>query len=180
MTDTSSNTQNELQYYKDYTNPRLNGPGCWFTIHTLAFYAKTKEEKHSFVNTMTTIANYFPCLKCRKHALEYIEKHPIQQAIDKKDGLFIWTWKFHNSVNYKLGKHIMSYELAYKIYSELTENDEEEKVCSEECSGEKSEDKEEKVKKEEIKKDVKKEVNKKVNTKEGAKKKHKPYYLEAK
>jgi hypothetical protein len=46
-------------------------------------------------------------------------------------GLFIWTWKFHNAVNTRLRKPVMSWDTAYSLYSELQNNNN--LVCSKTC-----------------------------------------------
>jgi hypothetical protein len=93
------------------------GPGTWNAIHTLAFYAKTKEEQASAAYAIRTLCRHFPCKSCRQHAHDYIKTHPIDS-----NNLFKWTWKFHNAVNKNLNKPTMSYKIAYDYYTNIKQN----------------------------------------------------------
>lgn len=50
----------------------------------------------------------FPCEKCKSHFEYYLKLHPLAKYPD----LSKWVWAFHNSVNKKLDKPIISYETA--------------------------------------------------------------------
>lgn len=129
-----SENNDEMIYYKDITNPNYVGPGTWHVIHTIAFHAKTVEAQKNAIKTITFICNNFPCETCRGHAQEYIKKNPMENNLmkEKKElSMFLWTWTFHNAVNYKIGKHIMSWDVAVMLYSPAKEH----KLCSKECSG---------------------------------------------
>lgn len=150
----NNNEQNEMSYYKDITNPKYVGPGVWYVIHSVAYYANTLADQKNAIKTITFICDHFPCPKCRKHAQEYIKENPMEnylmkQVKDVKEtkelSLFIWTWKFHNAVNYtRLGKHVMSFEVAKLLYAPVKEQ----KLCSKDCSGDKEGSKHKKHKKE--------------------------------
>jgi len=124
--------------FKDHTDPEYVGPGTWNSIHRLAFKARTKHLQQNFVETMKEICQSFPCVNCQYHCSEYIKNHPIEEfvdiSIDINDeklplGLFVWSWKFHNSVNARLKKPLMSWDTAYNLYS-----DDSHLVCSETCN----------------------------------------------
>lgn len=132
-----------LDEFKDQTDPTYVGPGTWNVIHRLAFAATTKDQQEEFINTMTKICSGFPCGVCRGHCTEYLELNPMREYLgikimmDDKElelGLFLWTWKFHNAVNFRIGKPIMSWDTAYNLYS-----DSESLVCSSVCAGTKTE-----------------------------------------
>jgi hypothetical protein len=112
-------------------NPTYIGPGTWNVIHMLAFQAKTKPKQDAFIITMKTICNHFPCEVCRKHAKSYLKQNPIEEYKNvsyqniKGVGMFVWTWKFHNAVNYRIGKNSMSWEAAYSIFKSNNESCEE-------------------------------------------------------
>ena len=106
------------------TNPSYVGPGTWNVIHSLAIMAHTQQEQEAFILTMNKIAASFPCHLCREHTLQYIKTFPMEDYknayINNKEeklGMFIWTWKFHNAVNHRIGKTIMDWETAYQLYS---------------------------------------------------------------
>lgn len=128
-----------LADYKDTTDPKYIGPGTWNVIHRTAFKAQTSALQTCFVNYMKEICHNFPCTVCRGHCTEYIKNHPLEDYLntviemgDKKLslGMFIWSWRFHNAVNARLKKPIMSWDTAYNLYSES-----EGLVCSKECLG---------------------------------------------
>jgi hypothetical protein len=48
------------------------------------------------------------------------------------NGIFVWTVNFHNKVNYRIGTHIMSLEVAEKLYD--IKKGKRDKPCSKECS----------------------------------------------
>lgn len=105
------------------------GPGYWSVLHTIAFYAHSKEEQLAAVNTIKLLINKFPCQTCREHAQKYLKKHPIEKYIGVKIktgerlGLFVYLWKFHNFVNHRLQKPIVSYEFAYEMYKNIDKDD---------------------------------------------------------
>lgn len=124
--------------FKDHTDPEYVGPGTWNTIHRLAYVAKTKEQQKCFAGTMNEICSGFPCFNCQYHCAEYIRNHPMSEYMNMLVevngeklplGLFLWSWKFHNAVNARLKKPIMTWDTAYNIYS-----DNNNLVCSKSCS----------------------------------------------
>jgi hypothetical protein len=132
----SANDSN-MNKYKDITDPEYVGPGTWNVIHRLSFNARTNDAQLSFITIMNEICKGFPCPVCRGHCSEYIKNHPIEEYLnvtmdidDKKLnlGIFIWGWKFHNAVNKRLNKQIMTWDTAYNFYS-----DSDSSVCSSVC-----------------------------------------------
>ena len=126
----------ESNIEKNQANPKYIGPGTWNVIHTLAYNANTIAEKQSFVNHMKIICRQFPCDTCRGHCKEYIKQNPMEEYFDvitegRELGLFTWTWQFHNAVNHRIGKPLMSWDMAYHLYSQLGDKE----MCSKDCSG---------------------------------------------
>ena len=126
-----------LSDYKDHTDPKYVGPGTWNVIHRRAYNATTTKLQIIFIEFMKDICYGFPCVVCKDHCTEYIKNHPMEEYtgvsinINGKPvllGLFIWTWKFHNAVNARLKKPIMSWNTAYNLYSTT-----EVLVCSKNC-----------------------------------------------
>ncbi|MEM2986862.1 MAG: Erv1/Alr family FAD-linked sulfhydryl oxidase [Nitrososphaerota archaeon] len=122
----------EISKSKD---PKYIGPGTWSVIHRLAYHARTLDQQLRFIQVMKDICQWFPCESCREHCLKYIKENPMENYLNlmvKVNGeflpipMFLWTWEFHNNVNRKLSKEILSWKVACKIYSELECND----VCS--------------------------------------------------
>jgi len=126
-----------LSDYRDYTDPKYTGPGTWNVIHRTAYNAQTHEQQLQFIIFMKLICKGFPCKICKGHCTEYIASHPMEDYLDvlieiegKKLalGLFIWSWKFHNAVNARLNKPLMTWDTAYNLFS-----DTESLVCSKHC-----------------------------------------------
>lgn len=123
--------------FKDRTDPKYIGPGTWSVIHTLAYKARNIEKQRDFIYFMKEICESFPCVVCKGHCKEYINNHPIEDylgiLVDINGekfmiGMFVWAWKFHNAVNVRIKKPIMSWDTAYNLYSE-----QEPLVCSKSC-----------------------------------------------
>lgn len=117
---------------KDYTDPTIIGPIIWNLLHKQSYNAQTPEKERRFITLMEDICYDFPCKACRGHCTEYIKNHPMldyagSMTEGKRLGLFIWTWKFHNAVNARLKKPIMSWSTALSLYGE------EPKICSAAC-----------------------------------------------
>lgn len=136
-----------LKQFKDHTDPTYIGPGTWNIIHRRAWMARTPETQRLFIELMKDICYHFPCLVCRGHCSDYIKNHPMEDYLELTLqignqkillGLFIWTWKFHNAVNARLKKPMMSWDTAYSLYSQLQNSNNESMenealVCSKKC-----------------------------------------------
>lgn len=129
-----------LAQFKDHTDPSYVGPGSWNIIHQRAWMARNAETKKAFIEFMKDVCHHFPCVVCRGHCSEYIVNHPMEDYLDVtvkivnekiELGLFIWTWKFHNAVNTRLRKPLMSWDTAYSLYSSLQGSNS--LVCSKTC-----------------------------------------------
>lgn len=110
-------------------DPSTIAAGMWYSIHLEAYEAKSEEEKRAFARSMKRFCEKYPCAKCRRHASEYIAKHPIEKYWNTNKGIFKWSWIFHNDVNERLGKPLVSWDQANAIYS----GDEQIHICGEGC-----------------------------------------------
>ena len=122
----------------DVTNPKYIGPGTWNVIHTLAYNATTPKSKQAFMDHMIIICHQFPCDTCRGHCKQYLKENPMTDYLDvvtegKALGLFTWTWQFHNAVNFRIGKPLMSWDMAVHIYTQF-KNETHDGQCSKDCS----------------------------------------------
>ena len=90
------------------------GPGYWASMHISSFKAKDYNTKCEVARHIARDISTFPCLKCRRHGTEYSRLHPFIKAISDPDelSLFRWVWEFHNTVNERIGKEIVSFEEA--------------------------------------------------------------------
>ena len=123
--------------FRDNTDPKYIGPGTWDVIHRKSFKATNKSDQLRFIEFIKDVCYGFPCTVCKGHCTEYIKNHPPEEYLDvlvdiKGEkialGMFIWGWKFHNSVNARTKKPIMSWDTAYNLYSQV-----ESLVCSKNC-----------------------------------------------
>lgn len=128
-----------LSSFKDNTDPKYIGPGTWNVIHRRAAKATMRQEQLQFISFMKDVCYNFPCLVCRGHCTEYINNHPIEDYLDAvvdiggqklPIGLFVWSWKFHNAVNIRIKKPIMSWLTAYNLYLSPKST-----ICSKTCQG---------------------------------------------
>lgn len=96
---------------KDYI-----GPGIWYMIHKSAALAIDDKNKLLFLTIIEWVKDNFPCEICRQHIQQYVVDNPPIKYFNERDGLFIWSWEFHNVVNKRLNKPYMPYKEAYEIY----------------------------------------------------------------
>lgn len=105
------------------------GPGRWQSIHVTAAWANTPDKVKIFNMWIRDQIEHLPCEDCRNHAREYIQYNPPDHAEDP----FIWSWRFHNAVNRRLGKPEIEYNIAKELYldGKIT-------ICNEGCGGSKN------------------------------------------
>lgn len=134
----NSNDKEVNNYVKYSTNPNVLGPGVWYDIHLESKNAKIEEQKKAFVHKMYLLAQSFPCLTCRKHIDEYLQNNPFEPFWNEitntgeQIGMFKWSWYFHNSVNQRLNKPLVSWDNALYIFSDASINS-----CDKDCTDEK-------------------------------------------
>ncbi len=126
------------------SDPKYIGPGYWTAWHIKSLHADDLNKKSEVARNIVIDIIYFPCMNCRNHAKDYVRKNPLVQAVKKEDpySLFKWTVDFHNSVNLRLGKTMINWQQAKKMWSG-------ENVCFENCG---MDEEEKEVKEEEEKK----------------------------
>ena len=100
-------------------DPQVFGPGSWTVSHVLAIVCDDSGTSDDF--KFYTVFTYrmlhaLPCSKCRAHAVRYLDKFPIPKT-SEEGSLFEWSVIFHNVVNKRLKKMLMSLEEARQIYS---------------------------------------------------------------
>lgn len=84
--------------------PPVWGPVFWQTIHILTITTHLTLAPE----VITTLCLSLPCPSCSVHAREYLEKHPINA--NSRDELIDWAITFHNAVNTRLEKPVLSIE----------------------------------------------------------------------
>jgi len=96
--------------------------GVWYVLHTNAIDTNTRREQQFFIQEFYRIINKLKCDECRRHAAEYARNHNIRSVIDvispnKRNGLFYYTWQFHNAVNRRIGKRTITFEEAWDTFA---------------------------------------------------------------
>ena len=66
-------------------------------------------------NFLHSLHNILPCLTCDQECKEYVLKNP--PPVDNAEKLQKWGWKFHNTVNKRLGKDGWTWEQTKKYYA---------------------------------------------------------------
>lgn len=104
------------------SNPEVVGPGTWWVLHMKAKAATDDKGIKDFIAFMLFLRENFSCMKCRKHIGEYIDTHPFSDLINyrnsegERQGMFKWSWLFHNAVNARLGKPHVDWETAVDMF----------------------------------------------------------------
>ena len=104
------------------TYPEIFGPGVWLMIHVLAIDSINDLAIDFFIEWIHKIIYRLSCKFCVKHAHDYLMLHPIEKyrgitnRYGTPDGMFRWSWEFHNNVNTRLGKDVINYDIAYNLY----------------------------------------------------------------
>ena len=99
------------------------GSYLWGFIHTISildFEENEENKKHAerCVKQLKALEYYIPCNKCALHYrtwIEELEKRDYKKSME----IFRWSVDFHNSVNEKLEKKILTYQEALDIWTKM-------------------------------------------------------------
>ncbi|CCV02402.1 Ervl/Alr family protein [Armadillidium vulgare iridescent virus] len=105
--------------------PNKWGPSYWFTYHTFASTYPVNptpivmDAARAFIKI---IPYTLPCVSCTDHAFAFIQQYinndpDLIKVVGSRITLFKFFFDFHNSVNYRLNKPIISFEDARQIWS---------------------------------------------------------------
>jgi len=120
-----------INFFKDINDPIYAGPGAWYIIHSQSI-----GDPKTYLELIRQLSIKFFCDNCLIHMREYLKLNPPENfqnilvernGKQEKLGLFLWAWQFHNDVNKRLGKPLMSWETACDLYLKSDS-------CSETCS----------------------------------------------
>ena len=111
----------ETKEFTAMTDPRVWGRPFWFSLHSSAAHYPIKASnmvRDLMVGRLLALPIEIPCSRCRPHASAFIEanKNKLFYICSGRDKLFNFYVDFHNKVNERYGKPIMSYEQARKIW----------------------------------------------------------------
>jgi hypothetical protein len=101
------------------TNKSVWGPAGWRWLHLRAIRyprrAPTRDDAARAFVEIWAFLSQLPCRRCREHAKAYFARNPP----DLRDGpaLEVWAWRFHNAVNARLGKPLVSYAEYERLYA---------------------------------------------------------------
>jgi hypothetical protein len=104
----SSQTPTRLARYK---NPKIVGPGVWYSMHLLAETAAESGNVNDFNLAylfIKSISDNFPCMICRNHMNEYAKVNPLEKfksvvnpdgtkTSSDANGLAVWVYELHNN-----------------------------------------------------------------------------------
>lgn len=104
------------------SDPNVWGPSLWLSLHTGAItypIAASPITAHRMRGFILGLPFILPCETCSAHAIEYVEKSKpiLDHVCSGRQPLFKFFVDFHNSVNARLGKPIVTIDHAYKMYS---------------------------------------------------------------
>lgn len=100
-------------------DPDIFGPPFWFTLHNaaVAYYEyPTDSVKNMMKQFIYSIPVIIPCVKCKEHAYAYLQSQNIDEAVSSRKNLFQFFLTFHNYVNSKGGRPMMSLPEAQELY----------------------------------------------------------------
>ena len=111
----------KTEKYNNLSDPNVWGPAFWFSLHNGA----AKYPISASPMTIERMKNYIiglpvmlPCEKCQYHATNHIMKNKdkLDEICSGRDSLFAFFVDFHNIVNKKYNKPVMSVEEASNLY----------------------------------------------------------------
>jgi hypothetical protein len=108
--------------YSNHIHPTVWGPPFWFTLHNSAASYPINPSSHCakrMKGFILGIPVMLPCEKCKVHAISYIDQHydDLDKIVSSRDELFSFFVSFHNNVNKRNGKALMSKEDAMILYT---------------------------------------------------------------
>lgn len=103
-------------------DPTVWGPAYWFTLHNSAKHYPEKPSpivRERIKGRILAIPYEIPCPSCKSHALAFIEKHKdrLEDIVSSRQNLFNFYVDFHNQVNARHNKPIISYQEAWNLYA---------------------------------------------------------------
>tara|TARA_Y100000389_G_C17422476_1_gene497537 strand:- start:37 stop:519 length:483 start_codon:yes stop_codon:yes gene_type:complete len=108
--------------YSNSSNPEVWGPSFWFSLHNGSLHYPENPSDiviKKMKGFILGIPYMLPCHDCAEHAKAYISYvyDELNIICSSRDNLFKFYVDFHNYVNKRKNKKIMSHEEAYKLYA---------------------------------------------------------------
>tara|TARA_A100001011_G_scaffold400160_1_gene512838 strand:+ start:74 stop:550 length:477 start_codon:yes stop_codon:yes gene_type:complete len=116
-----NDTPNEWKKYNPGIAPETWGSAFWFTLHNGSNnypINPTPAWKYRMKNFILGIPVMIPCETCEAHASSYIQErfNDLDIIVSSRKNLFEFFVHFHNEVNKRLGKKVISIDEVKKIY----------------------------------------------------------------
>jgi hypothetical protein len=105
-------------------HPSIWGPSQWSILHYMAAAYPadpTPERMRSMLGYITNMCSNLPCDTCSAHCQQYIRAHPPK--VESAASLFSYLVDFHNSVNVKLHKRLVTEKEVRDQITTLTSRD---------------------------------------------------------
>ncbi len=96
------------------------GNSVWFLIHFISANLPPvlpKSLKEWYKAFIVCLKFLLPCNECRHHMTKYLKQVNIDRYLDTREGVFKWSWEFHNTVNTRLNKPLVDYASAIQYYT---------------------------------------------------------------
>ena len=106
------------QEYANYKNEHTSA--VWSSLHKLSFnyLDKPSENSRKLIHMLLTqeIAR-IPCSECRRHYNVCIKDNDMNVICNTRLRLILWLIDFHNDVNKRLKKEVLSNEKVFELYN---------------------------------------------------------------
>ena len=92
----------------------------WAWLHTLAItypHRPTDYDRRVVSLRIWNFVSHLPCWECQRHATQFVRSYPPDTR--STHTLQRWAWNFHNAVNLRLGKPLVSFSGYQRIYARL-------------------------------------------------------------
>ena len=102
------------------SSPEIWGSKFWYVLHNGAVnypIAASITWQEKMIGFIKGIYVMLPCVSCSQHALSYIESSDLSVVVKGRRELFTFFWEFHNDVNRRINKKVVSFEEATKIWN---------------------------------------------------------------
>jgi len=96
---------------------KIRGPGLWRGLHQRAIgypwhadCARRRAERRWLAASLAGL----PCDICARHATAFLAEHP--PLLEGTTDYQAWVFQFHNAVNSRLGKRLLSFAEYQQLY----------------------------------------------------------------
>ena len=106
------------------SDPNVWGKYYWYYLSILASYIETEEDAKRWIKLFISTISLLRCIECRNHAQKYAQENSplifLNNQNSSNRAMLRYICKFHNVVNLRLKKPLMSENECFKLYSKST------------------------------------------------------------